>query len=63
MRAEEELAARARKLAEGCIQITKDLREIRLALCPDPEGCPPSENDPLVQMCDRKWDEYRRNGA
>ena len=60
MRPEEELAARAKELAEGCIRIARDLREIRLSLCPNPEGCPAPENDPLVQMCNRKWDNYQQ---
>jgi hypothetical protein len=62
MRAEEELVARAKELAEGCIRIARDLREIRLSLCPNPEGCPtmPETDDPLVQMCDEMWNVYQQ---
>ena len=56
MRPEEELAASAKELAEGCIRIARDLREIRRTIYPE-AGVP---DDPLVQMCDRRWQEYQQ---
>ena len=53
MRKEEELATRAKELADGFRRIAEDLREIRRMICPETE-------DPLVQTCDRKWEEYRQ---
>ena len=53
MRPEEELAAKVKELAEGYIRIANDLREIRRMLSPEID-------DPLVQMCNRKWNEHQQ---
>jgi len=52
MRPEEELATRAKELAEGYIQIANELREARRLLRLETD-------DPTV-MCNRKWDEYQQ---
>ena len=57
----EELAAKAKKLGEGLRRIVAGLREIRVLICPESVGCPGApEDDPLVILCNKMWDEYRQ---